>query len=306
MDQLGAIRAFVRVVEAGSFAKAADTLGAPRSTISKLVQDLEASLRLKLLERTTRSVTVTPEGVAYYERAIRLLADFDEMNNEATRGRLATKGKLRIDVGGTFANAILIPRLPEFYALYPEFELHLGVTERHSDIVEEGIDCIIRAGELPSASLVARKLCSVEIVTCATPSYFEKHGVPTSPLDLQQGHVFVQYFFARSLKAAPVRLMKGNEKVEIYNPINLATSDATAHLHGILAGLGIGQTFEFLARPHIARGALVTVMNDWAPPRYPVHIARPAGRFPSAKYKVFADWVAGVFSAYDDGTARSQ
>jgi LysR family transcriptional regulator for bpeEF and oprC len=168
MDQLGAIRAFVRVVEAGSFAKAADTMGAPRSTVSKLVQDLEASLSLKLLERTTRSVTVTPEGVAYYERAIRLIADFDEMNNEATRGRLATRGKLRVDVGGTFANAILIPRLPEFYALYPEIELQLGVTERQADIVEEGIDCVIRAGDLPNASLVARKLCSVEIVTCAT------------------------------------------------------------------------------------------------------------------------------------------
>jgi len=236
MDQLGAIRAFVRVVEAGSFAKAASTMGAPRSTVSKLVQDLEASLSLKLLERTTRSLTVTPEGVAYYERALRLIADFDEMNNEATRGRLATRGKLRVDVGGTFANTILIPRLPEFYALYPEIELHLGVTERQADIVEEGIDCVIRAGDLPSASLVAKKLCSVEIVTCATPAYLEKYGVPASPSDLQRDHVFVQYFFARSLKAAPVRLMNGDEKIEIYSPIKLSTSDATAHLHGILAG----------------------------------------------------------------------
>lgn len=305
MDQLGAIRAFVRVVEAGSFAKAADTMGAPRSTVSKLVQDLERSLGLKLLERTTRSISVTSEGNAYYERAIRLVADFDDMNNEATRGRMATKGKLRVDVGGTFANAILIPRLPEFYALYPEIELHLGVTERQADIVEEGIDCVIRAGDVPGASIVARKLCSVEIVTCATPGYLEQHGVPASPSDLEQGHFFVQYFFARSLKPAPVRLMKGEEKLEIYTPIKLSTSDATAHLHGILAGLGIGQTFEFLARPYIARGDLVPVMHDWAPPRYPVHIVRPAGRFPSVKYQVFADWVAGVFSHYDDGSGAS-
>ncbi|MBO0144541.1 LysR family transcriptional regulator [Agrobacterium sp. Ap1] len=305
MDQLGAIRAFVRVVEAGSFAKAADTMGAPRSTVSKLVQDLERSLGLKLLERTTRSISVTSEGNAYYERAIRLVADFDDMNNEATRGRMATKGKLRVDVGGTFANAILIPRLPEFYALYPEIELHLGVTERQADIVEEGIDCVIRAGDVPGASIVARKLCSVEIVTCATPGYLEQHGVPASPSDLEQGHFFVQYFFARSLKPAPVRLMKGEEKLEIYTPIKLSTSDATAHLHGILAGLGIGQTFEFLARPYIARGDLVPVMHDWAPPRYPVHIVRPAGRFPSVKYQVFADWVAGVFSHYDHGSGAS-
>jgi len=305
MDQLGAIRAFVRVVEAGSFAKAADTMGAPRSTVSKLVQDLEASLGLKLLERTTRSIGVTSEGNAYYERAIRLIADFDDMNNEATRGRLAKSGKLRVDVGGTFANAILIPRLPEFYALYPEIELHLGVTERQADIVEEGIDCVIRAGDLPGASIVARKLCSVEIVTCATPGYLEQHGVPSFPSDLERGHFFVQYFFARSLKPAPVRLMKGEEKIEIYSPIKLSTSDATAHLQGILAGLGIGQTFEFLARPYIARGDLVPVMNDWAPPRYPVHIVRPAGRFPSVKYQVFADWVAGVFSHYDDGSGAS-
>nr|WP_299500619.1 LysR family transcriptional regulator [uncultured Rhizobium sp.] len=305
MDQLGAIRAFVRVVEAGSFAKAADTMGTPRSTVSKLVQDLETSLGLKLLERTTRSISVTSEGNAYYERAIRLIADFDDMNNEATRGRLATSGKLRVDVGGTFANAILIPRLPEFYALYPEIELHLGVTERQADIVEEGIDCVIRAGDLPGASIIARKLCSVEIVTCATPGYLEQHGVPASPSDLDRGHIFVQYFFARSLKPAPVRLMKGEEKIEIYSPIKLSTSDATAHLQGILAGLGIGQTFEFLARPHIARGTLVPILNAWAPPRYPVHIVRPAGRFPSIKYQVFADWVASVFSHYDDGSGAS-
>lgn len=305
MDQLGAIRAFVRVVEAGSFAKAADTMGAPRSTVSKLVQDLETSLSIKLLERTTRSVTVTPEGVGYYERAIRLIADFDDMNSEATGGRLATKGKLRVDVGGSFANAILIPRLPEFYALYPEIELHLGVTERQADIVEEGIDCVIRAGDLPSASLVAKRLCSVEIVTCATPPYLEKHGIPVSPSDLERDHFFVQYFFARSLKPAPVRLIKDDKKIEIFSPIKLSTSDATAHLHGILAGLGIGQTFEFMARPHIARGDLVPIMKDWAPPRYPVHIARPAGRFPSVKYQVFVDWVAAVFSAYDHGTEPS-
>ncbi|MCZ7866077.1 LysR family transcriptional regulator [Agrobacterium salinitolerans] len=305
MDQLGAIRAFVRVVEAGSFAKAADTMGAPRSTVSKLVQDLETSLSIKLLERTTRSVAVTPEGVGYYERAIRLIADFDDMNSEATGGRLATKGKLRVDVGGSFANAILIPRLPEFYALYPEIELHLGVTERQADIVEEGIDCVIRAGDLPSPSLVAKRLCSVEIVTCATPPYLEKHGMPATPSDLERDHFFVQYFFARSLKPAPVRLMKDDRKIEIFSPIKLSTSDATAHLHGILAGLGIGQTFEFLARPHIARGDLVPIMKDWAPPRYPVHIARPAGRFPSVKYQVFADWVAAVFSAYDHGTDPS-
>lgn len=305
MDQLGAIRAFVRVVEAGSFAKAADTMGAPRSTVSKLVQDLETSLSIKLLERTTRSVTVTPEGVGYYERAIRLIADFDDMNSEATGGRLATKGKLRVDVGGSFANAILIPRLPEFYALYPEIELHLGVTERQADIVEEGIDCVIRAGDLPSPSLVAKRLCSVEIVTCATPPYLEKHGMPATPSDLERDHFFVQYFFARSLKPAPVRLMKDDKKIEIFSPIKLSTSDATAHLHGILAGLGIGQTFEFMARPHIARGDLVPIMNDWAPPRYPVHIARPAGRFPSVKYQVFADWVAVVFAAYDHGTDPS-
>lgn len=99
--------------------------------------------------------------------------------------------------------------------------------------------------------------------------------------------------------------MNGDEKIEIYSPIKLSTSDATAHLHGILAGLGIGQTFEFLARAHIARGALVPILQDWAPPRYPVHIVRPAGRFPSVKYRVFADWVAGVFSAYDEGIATS-
>ncbi len=169
MDKLTALQAFTRVVEAGSFAQAATSMAMPRSSVSKAVQELENALGIKLIERTTRSVRVTAEGIAYYERAIRLLSDLDDMDSEVVRGSVVPRGRLRVNIGAYFANHIVLPRLPEFQAAYPEIQLHLGVTERHADIVEEGIDCVIRGGPLPDMSLIARKLCEMSWVTCARP-----------------------------------------------------------------------------------------------------------------------------------------
>ncbi len=148
MDQILAIRTFVRVAEAGSFAKAADTMNLPRSSVSKLVQDLEAHLGTKLVERTTRSVTMTTEGVAYHERALKLLADLDDMDGTVAGSRSAPKGKLRVDIGSVLANQILIPALSDFQHLYPDIDLMLGVSDRPADLISEGIDCVIRGGAL--------------------------------------------------------------------------------------------------------------------------------------------------------------
>ncbi len=146
MDQLLAIRTFVRIAEAGNFAKAADALGLPRSTASKLIADLEDHLGAKLIQRTTRMLTVTPEGAQYYERALRLLTDLDEMDATVAHARAQPKGLLRVDIGSSLANFILIPALPDFRSLYPEVEVHLGVNDRPVDLIGEGVDCVIRGG----------------------------------------------------------------------------------------------------------------------------------------------------------------
>src|SRR6185369_4018657 len=186
MDRLSAMQVFVRVVETGSFTKAADSLAMPKPTVTKLVQGLESHLRAKLLNRTTRRVTVTSDGAAYYERAVRLLGDLDEMDASLSSAQAATRGRLRIDVGSSAARLIIIPALPDFHARYPDIQLDLGVGDRPVDLVSENVDCVVRGGELHDQSLVARRIGEIQFITCAAPSYLARHGVPTHPSDLER------------------------------------------------------------------------------------------------------------------------
>ncbi|RZJ38216.1 MAG: LysR family transcriptional regulator, partial [Brevundimonas sp.] len=161
MDQLLAIKVFVRIAEAGSFAKAADTLDLPRSSVSKLLQDLEQHLGVKLVERSTRALTITPEGEAYRDQAVGLLANLEAMDAAAGEARASPRGRLRVDVGSTLANLVIIPALPEFRTRYPDIELVLGVNDRPVDLIEEGVDCVIRGGALADTALIARRLCNL-------------------------------------------------------------------------------------------------------------------------------------------------
>jgi DNA-binding transcriptional LysR family regulator len=299
LDHILALRAFVRIAEAGSFAKAADSMNLPRSSVSKLLQDLEAHLGTKLLERTTRALTITPEGTAYHERAVRLLADLDDMDSTVANSRSVPRGRLRVDIGSILANLILIPALPAFCAEYPDIELQLGVSDRPADVVGEGIDCVIRGGALADTALVARRLCEIDYVTCAAPAYLDGKELPTAPGDIETSHRVVSYFSASGGKSFPLRFARGDEHVEFLGRSGIAVNESTAHLTSLLAGLGIGQTFGFMARPHLATGALVELFPEWKPQNHTLHLVYPASRFPSPKLRAFADWVATIFAPYD-------
>ncbi|CAN7707164.1 MULTISPECIES: LysR family transcriptional regulator [Ensifer] len=299
MDQILAIRTFVRVAEAGSFAKAADTLNLPRSSVSKLVQDLEAHLGTKLVERTTRTVTVTTEGAAYHERALRLLADLDDMDGTVAGSRSTPKGRLRVDVGSVLANHIIIPSLSDFQRQYPDIDLMLGVSDRSADLIGEGIDCVIRGGSLADSSLKARKLCELDYILCAAPTYLEGRELPTRPDEIE-AHRVVSYFSASSGKRFPLRFLRGNERTEYVPTSNgISVNESTAHLNSLVAGLGIGQSFGFLAKPHIERGALVELLPRWKPENHSLHLVYPGDRFPNPRLRAFADWVTGVFERVD-------
>ncbi len=301
MDQLLALRVFVRIAEAGAFSKAADALGVPRPTASKLVQDLERHLQVKLLQRTTRRVSVTPEGVAYYERAVRLLGDLAEMDEAAAGARLQLRGRLRVDIGSSLANLILIPALPAFRARYPDLQLDLGVSDRPVDLIGDGVDCAIRGGELADTSLVARRVANLDYVTCASPAYLAARGVPARPADLQtSAHTVLGYFSSLSGKPFPLHFQCGEERLVVQAPTGVAVNESTAHLTALLAGLGVGQTFRFMAAPHLASGALMAVLEDWTRERHPLHLVYPGSRHLNAKLRVFADWVAEVFAPFDD------
>lgn len=179
MDQLLALRMFVRIAEAGTFSKAADTLNIPRPTATKLIKDLEAHLGVKLLQRSTRRVTVTAEGAAYYERAALLLDDVEEMDALVAHTRAQPRGRLRVDIGSSLANLILIPALSDFRAKYPEIRIDLGVSDRSVDLISEGVDCVIRGGVLADTSLIARHIADLDYVTCASPTYLAKKGTPS-------------------------------------------------------------------------------------------------------------------------------
>jgi LysR family transcriptional regulator for bpeEF and oprC len=296
MDQLLAIRAFVRIAEAGTFAKAADSLDLPRSTASKLIADLEDQLGTKLIQRTTRTVNVTPEGAAYYERAVRLIGELEDMNAAVSNTRAQLRGRLRIDIGSSLANLILIPALPDFRSRYPDVEVHVGVSDRPVDLVSEGVDCVIRGGELSDTTLIARRICELDYVTCAARSYIEVHGMPTAPSQLERGHHVTSYFSSLTGKTFPLYFHRDDEIIEINTRSMAAVNESTAHLSSLLAGLGIGQTFRLVAQPHIDSGRLVPVLEDWTRPKHSLHVMYPPNRHLNAKLRVFVDWVAQVFS----------
>ena len=237
MDQIAAMRVFARVVEAGTFTRAADLLQMPKPSVTKLVQQLESHLRVKLLQRTTRRVTVTPEGAAYYERISRVLAEIDDIEADVTNAQASPRGRLRVDIGSSLANRILIPRLPAFHARHPDILLELGVGDRPVHLIGEGVDCVLRGGVLSDPSLVARRVAQMPYMTCATPDYLKRHGVPATPADLLAGHRVVSYFSSRTGRYIPPRYERGDERIEINGHAVIAVNESTAHLTALLTRL---------------------------------------------------------------------
>ena len=184
MDKFSAMQAFVRVVEAGTFTKAADSMDLPKATVTRLIQDLEKELDTKLLNRTTRKVAVTVDGAAYYEQASRLLGEVDELESSMSRAKASPRGKLKVDVPSSLGLTVIIPALPDFYARYPDIQLELGVSDRPVDIIAENVDCVVRGGELTDQSLVARRIGEFYLVSCASPGYLKRHGKPKHPREL--------------------------------------------------------------------------------------------------------------------------
>lgn len=295
MDQLLAIRAFARVVEAGSFTKAADTLGMPNASLTKAIQSLEAHLRVKLLQRTTRRVSVTPEGAQYYEKTQRLLKELDDVDASFSAAQSRPRGHLRVDMGSSVANLIVLPALPAFSALYPDIRIDMGVSDKHVNLIGDNVDCVIRGGELTDLSLVGRQVGSASWVTCATPAYLSEHGTPKHPSELEEGHRVIQYLSTRTGRGIPLSFEKNGERVEVSGR-SAGVNESNAHVVAGVAGLGVIQTFRYAAAPHLESGALVPILEKWQPSRYPFYVVYPSNRYVSSRLRVFIDWTAELFS----------
>jgi len=300
MDQIQSIRVFARVVEAGTFTKAAESLNLPKGTVTKLVQHLEARLKVKLLNRTTRRVTVTPDGAAYYERTVRVLNDLDDIEASMTNAQANPSGRLRVDVGTSVAREIIIPALAGFFRRFPDIQLDLGVTDRSVDLLVDNVDCVIRGGELVDQSLVARRVANVPLMTVASPAYLKAHGTPTHPEQLENEHHMVNHFSTRNGQPFTNEFAKDGQLLEISGRYKLSVNESNALTAAVLAGLGVAQIATLTALPLIERGELVQVLSDWTGPVIPLYVVYPPNRHLSAKVRAFVEWVAELFSQHPE------
>jgi DNA-binding transcriptional LysR family regulator len=286
------MRAFVRVVEAGSFTKAAQTLDMSRATVTQLIQQLETRLRVKLLHRTTRKVNVTEDGAVYYERVVHMLAELEDLEAGLPNKATAPAGRLRVDVPSPFATMLLVPALPAFYARYPDIQLDLGVSDRMVDLIGDNVDCVVRGGVVADQSLVARHVADLTLRVYAAPAYLEHAGVPTHPAQLHEpSHRIVQFRGARSSQGFSYALRRADETVLLDARYRLAIDDGNAYLAAGLAGLGVLWLPDYMAWDAVAQGALVQLFAGWDVAPMPLYVAYPANRRVGRKLRVFIDWI---------------
>ena len=295
MDRFDAMRAFARVVEAGSFTKAAQTLHMSKTTVTQLIQQLESRLRVRLLHRTTRKLGVTPDGAVYYERVIRLLADMEDAENSLSSAAMTPRGRLRVDVPSPLARLILVPALPAFHARYPDIQIDMGVSDREVDLIGDNVDCVLRGGQITDQSLIARHVGDLQIGVYVAPSYVERLGAPAHPRELQNtDHCIVGFLSSRTSKIDPLVLCNENERIEITGNYVLAVDDGNACLEAGLVGLGVIALPNYMAAAHQAVGALIPLFTQWRISLMPLYLAFPPNRHVNAKLRVFIDWIVEV------------
>ncbi|MBB4099358.1 LysR family transcriptional regulator [Sphingomonas kyeonggiensis] len=260
--------------------------------MTRAIQQLEAHLGTRLLERTTRAVRPTDDGNIYYGRCVRLLADLDEVESGFRASE--PKGPLCVDMQGTLARFFVLPALPDFIRQHPAVEIRLSETDRMVDLVEEGVDCVLRAGVLPDSSLVGRKVAESAQLTLGSPVYFERFGLPLT-LDDLNGHRMVAY--AASASGQPYALdfeVKGVVR-EVMLPFDVTVRGAEIYTAAGVAGLGIIQVPRYRVQQQIEAGELVPVLQHTPPPRMPISVLHPGHRNISPRTRVFADWLAALF-----------
>lgn len=290
MDRIDAMKLFARIVELRSFTAAADDLGLPRATATHNIQQLERRLGVRLLQRTTRSVSPTLDGQAYYERCTRLLADLEETESFLGEAAANPKGKLRVDLQPTLAMNYLVPRLGEFCQRHPQLELEIGMGDRLVDLVREGVDCVLRGGEPEVSSMVVRRVAMLPQVTCASPAYLERHGTPRN-LEQFRAHRAVNFLSSATGRRMPFEFTVAGEVQAVYLKSAVSVTHSGAYLACCEQGLGLIQAPRYNLRRQLAAGTLVEVLKRHPPPAMPVSVLYPHHRQLSPRVRVFIDWV---------------
>lgn len=292
MDTMAMMRLYVRVVERCSFSRAAEDLDIPRATVTHTIQQIEARLGTRLLERTTRHVRPTPDGETYYHRCLVLLADLEEA--EDLFRTVKPKGLLRLNLQSTLAHHIIIPSLPDFMARYPDITLDIGETDRLVDLVEEGVDCALRGGEPQNSALIAVRVALLTQVTVASQSYLDQCGTPDNLHDLARGHRMIAYQSPGMGQVWPLEFQTPQGLETRIIPATLTVKSVGAYVAAARAGLGIIQVPRYHLNADIETGRLLPILPESPPPGLPVSILYPAKRHLPSRVRVFIDWVTAI------------
>lgn len=308
MDQLFCMRVFVRVVELGSFARASEDLDVARPTTTMAVGRLEERLGVRLLQRTTRRLSLTEDGRSFYEGCVRILGDLAETEESLSKARALPRGRLRVGTPHSFVHLAFMPNLPRFLERYPELEVEVFMSDRAVDLIAEGLDCALRAVVVPGDStLVARTLAKVNWLTCASPAYLEKHGSPRSIAELER-HNCVRFISQSTGRSADWHFARGDEQISFAPRGTFGVSSLEGAMAAAVGGIGIAQVPDVLGMPLLTSGALRPLLLDVVAPAPPLQVVYPSNRYLSAKVRALADFAGEIFRRegwWDDVVALS-
>ncbi|MDO3383975.1 LysR family transcriptional regulator [Gilvimarinus algae] len=290
---------FVRVAEQASFTAAADSLGLPKASVSQAVSQLESQVGARLLQRTTRRVSLTPDGQAYYERCRDLLADVDELESMFQQTPATVSGRLRVDMPTGLARNLVVPKLPDFLDNYPGIEFELSCSDRQVDLIREGFDCVLRVGNVHSSGLIARPLGRLSMANCVSPGYIERWGKPEHPAELSN-HRLIDYSQTLGSQTGDFEYLDGQRHSTCQVPVALTVNSIMAYTSACLAGLGIIQAPRAGVLTYLNEGVLVEVLEDFPAEPMPLSMVYPNRRHQAQRLKVFMNWVEEVTEGYVD------
>lgn len=297
MENTEAIKRFIRVVEMGSFTQAANGLGLPKASVSQAVQQLETQLGTQLLHRTTRKVSLTPDGQLFYDKGKDLLAELEELETLFISDDANIAGTIRVDMSQPMARNLVIPNLPPFLERHPNLHIELSSTDRHVDLIAEGLDCVVRTGKLSDSGLIVRQLGQLSQKNYASPAYIARYGKPETLEDLAQ-HWLVQYNIGNPSQYDTFIYCDGGNCKQIRMKSKISVNNVDAYRAACVAGLGIIQAPHLGASQLIQQGQLIEVLSEYTAPAMPVSILYPHKRNLSKRVRIFIDWLTEQIKPY--------
>ncbi|QLR45160.1 LysR family transcriptional regulator [Enterobacter sp. RHBSTW-00994] len=299
MDKIHAMQLFIRVAELESFSRAAETLGLPKGSVSRQIQSLENLLGTQLLHRTTRRVSLTQDGMVYYERAKDLLANLDELDGLFQHDPSSISGRLRVDMPVGIARNLVIPKLPAFLQQYPGIELELSSSDRLVDVIREGFDCVVRVGTLKDSGLIARPLGKLSVINCASPDYLDRFGYPDS-LDDLGSHAVIHYSANLATRPHGFEFYNGSTTQWIKTGGILTVNSTETYHAACIAGLGIIQVPRVGVRESLRAKKLLEILPQYRAEPMPVSLIYPHRRNLSRRVHLFMEWLTVLMKGYVD------